>query len=159
MPGSTQSTSPSTNSRSVESSGQARSPVVVHGPSSMRAGITCQIGSRMLASAPGLEDGAQEGRREVGLTDAGGDLGLHVGDGLLGDPQALAHGRQLVGGLGRLGRADHPSARPSGAPEANRIDCSRRSALVHSSMAITAPAGTNPPSCVANSCTPSSKSR
>ena len=46
-----------------------------------------------------------------------------------------------------------------GAPEANRIDRSRRSAFVHSSMAITAPVGTSPPSCVAKSCTPSSKSR
>ncbi len=52
MPTSTQRTSPSTSSRSVVSSGQARSPVVVHGPSSIRAGMTCQIGSRMLASAP-----------------------------------------------------------------------------------------------------------
>ena len=46
-----------------------------------------------------------------------------------------------------------------GAPLANRIDRSRRSALVHSSMAITAPFGTRPPSRVEKSSTPSSKSR
>ena len=47
----------------------------------------------------------------------------------------------------------------TGGSGANRIDRSRRSALVHSSIAITALSGTSPASSDANSCTPSSKSR
>ena len=52
MPVSTQSTSPATSWRSVLSSGQAMSPCTVHGRSDRWSGITCQIGSSTLASAP-----------------------------------------------------------------------------------------------------------
>ena len=47
----------------------------------------------------------------------------------------------------------------TGGPLAKRIDCSRQSAFVHSSMAITGLAGNSASSCVAKSSTPSSKSR
>ena len=57
-----------------------------------------------------IENRAEERRREVGLTDAGRDALLHFGDGTFGDPQALAHARQLVQCLDRLRRTDHTSA-------------------------------------------------
>ena len=46
------STSPAASSRSVVNSGNAKSPWVVHTPSALYLGITCQIGSSMLAIAP-----------------------------------------------------------------------------------------------------------
>ena len=69
-----------------------------------------------------LEDRAEKRGREVRLADTGGDAGLHVGNGALGDPERLAHAGQLVPRLRRLCLADDaPTVGGSTTGEENRL--------------------------------------
>ena len=100
------STSPSASSRSVDNSGSARSPCVVHTPSALLCGITCQIGSSMLAVAPSSKARRKKLAGQIDLADAGRQRLLHVDHRLVGDPDCGAHAGQLVRRFDRLGGAD-----------------------------------------------------
>ena len=98
-----------------------------------------------------LERAAEERRPDRSIwRTPGASRALDVGHGLLGDPQGPPHAGQLVGGLGRLGRADDPPRVDQGR-RANKRCCMRRMAPVSSSTAITAPAGTSSASSAAKS--------
>ena len=108
--------------------------------------MTCQMGSRMLASAPA----SKIVRRNVAVRSVCRTPGA-----ILACTSAMAcsvirkPSRMADSSSGVLDALAVLITRPAslGAPEANKIDRSRRSALVHSSMATKAPLGTSPPSC------------
>ncbi len=61
-----------------------------------------------------LEHAVEERGGQIGLARSGLEPGLDLGHGLLGDPEAVAQARELVGGLHGAGGAHHLAGRPRG---------------------------------------------
>ena len=103
-----------------------------------RSGITCQIGSRTLASAPS----SKIVRRKVAVRSVwrtpGRELGLDLGHGLLGDPQRVAQAGQLVGRLDQPWPRRSPRSASAAASRRTAAERSRCIAPVHSSTAMVA---------------------
>src|ERR1700730_8773793 len=152
------STSPFASSRSLVSSGNARSPCVVHTPSARDGGITCQMASSMLAVAP-----SSKARRtswaDRSVCRTPGAICCCTST-IARSVMRLAMRRQAIwsGVLTRLAAPTTTAASEGGPPGKIRF-AARRIAPVISSTATLAPRGISSPITRANCSTPSSNSR
>src|ERR1700733_4702064 len=152
------STSPLASSRSLVSSGNARSPCVVHTPSARDGGITCQMASSMLAVAPSSK------ARRTSLADRSvcrtPGASCCCTSTIACSVMRIALRRQAIwsGVLTRFA-APTTTAASEGGPPGKIRSAARRIAPVISSTATRAPRGISSPITRANCSTPSSNSR
>src|ERR1700722_6769924 len=152
------STSPLASSRWLVSSGNARSPCVVHTPSARDGGITCQMASSMLAVAPSSKARRTSfADRSVCRTPGANCCCTST---IARSVMRLALRRQAIwsGVLTRFA-APTTTAACEGGPPGKIRSAARRIAPVISSTATRAPRGINSPITRANCSTPSSNSR
>src|ERR1700722_5884616 len=152
------STSPLASSRWLVSSGNARSPCVVHTPSARDGGITCQMASSMLAVAPSSKARRTSfADRSVCRTPGANCCCTST---IARSVMRLAMRRQAIWS-GVLTRFAAPTitAASEGGPPGKIRSAARRIAPVISSTATLAPWGTSSPITRANCSTPSSNSR
>src|SRR3984957_9808982 len=152
------STSPLASSRSLVSSGNARSPCVVHTPSARDGGITCQMASSMLAVAPSSKARRTSfADRSVCRTPGANCCCTST---IARSVMRLAMRRQAIwsGVLTRFA-APTTTAASEGGPPGKIRSAARRIAPVISSTATLAPRGISSPITRANCSTPSSNSR
>src|SRR5271168_4339806 len=152
------STSPLASSRSLVSSGNARSPCVVHTPSARDGGITCQMASSMLAVAPNSK------ARRTSLADRSvcrtPGANCCCTSTIARSVMRLALRRQAIwsGVLTRFA-APTTTAASEGGPPGKIRSAARHIAPVISSTATLAPRGISSPITRPNCWTPSSNSR
>src|SRR3984957_4945556 len=152
------STSPLASSRSLVSSGNAKSPCVVHTPSARDGGITCQMASSMLAVAPNSK------ARRTSLADRSvcrtPGANCCCTSTIARSVIRLALRRQAIwSGVLTKFAAPTTTAASEGGPPGKIRSPARRIAPVISSTATLAPWGVSSPITRANCSTPSSNSR